>query len=76
MPSNWGRPFSAVPSNGTKDNRHKLGCRKFHMNIRKNFFTLRVTEHWNRLPREVVESGDIQDLPGCLPVLPTIGNLL
>jgi len=24
--------------------------------MRKNFFTLRVMEHWNRLPREDVDS--------------------
>jgi len=33
-----------------------LQQRKFQLNRRKNFFTLRVTEPWHRLPREVVES--------------------
>ncbi|KFV87897.1 hypothetical protein N308_15848, partial [Struthio camelus australis] len=37
-------------------NGHKLNRRKFHLNLRKSFFTVRVTEHWDRLPREVVET--------------------
>lgn len=29
--------------------------RQFRLNIRKNFFTIRVTKPWHRLPREVVD---------------------
>lgn len=28
---------------------------QFRLNIRKNIFTIRVTKHWHRLPREVVD---------------------
>jgi len=39
---------------------HSMKHRNFQLNMRKNFFTLRVTEHWNRLPREVVESPSLE----------------
>ena len=54
------RLFSTVPSHRTRDNEHKLEHTKFHMNMEKNFFTLRTTEHWNRLLREVVESPSLE----------------
>jgi len=55
-----------VPSDRIKGKGHKLEHKKFHLNMRKNFFTLRVTEHWNRLPRGAVESPSLEIFKTCL----------
>jgi len=60
------RLFSVVPSDRTRGNRHKWKHKKFHLNMRKNFLTLRVTEHSNRLPRGVTDSPSLEVLEMCL----------
>ncbi|KFV88795.1 hypothetical protein N308_06607, partial [Struthio camelus australis] len=55
-------------------NGHKQNHRQFHLSMRKNFFTVRVTEHRHRLPREVVESPSLERFKTRLDVI--LGNML
>jgi len=54
------RLLSVVPSDRTRGSGHKLKQGKFRLNMRKNFFPLRVTEPWHRLPRGVVDSPSLE----------------
>ncbi|KAK4816119.1 hypothetical protein QYF61_011355 [Mycteria americana] len=58
----------------TRGNGHTLKHRQLPPNIRKHFFTVRVTEHWHRLPRDVMESPSLEILKSHLDAV--LGNRL
>ena len=54
--------LSQAPNDNKKGNGLKLHQGRFRLDIRRNFFTGRVLQHWNRLPRDVVESPSLKVL--------------
>lgn len=65
--------FSAVPSDRTRGSGHKPEHKKFHLSTKK-IFTVSVTEQWNRLPGDTVQSPSPEILKSYLVIF--LCNLL
>ncbi|GAB0178286.1 hypothetical protein GRJ2_000293900 [Grus japonensis] len=66
--------FTRACSDRTRGNGLKLKEGRFRLDIWKNFFTVRVVRHWNRLPREAVDAPSLEVLKAMLDG--ALGNLV
>lgn len=52
--------FSQASNGKTRGNALKMHQERFSLDIRKNVPVERVVKHWDRLPREVMESSPLE----------------
>lgn len=50
------RLFLSDAQQQNNGNRQKLVHKMFNTNMQKTLFTMRMMEHWNKLPREILAS--------------------